>query len=209
MRKNEAQESDLMDRAFPGRRAQLKRDILRQALRCFNEHGVEATTIDMIKAQCDTSVGAIYHHFRNKEGLVAALFFVALDDQNRLLEAYLDQASTAREGIAAMVTGYVDWVVAQPECARFQYQARYGVAKGPFRDELATRNRERNKKLLAWLSDRNIKRQLSTLPAELLPSMIIGQAESYCRAWLAGRVKGSPSDYRDLLAEAAWLSISS
>jgi hypothetical protein len=45
------------------------------------------------------------------------------------------------------------------------------------------------------------------MPFELLPSLIIGQADSYCRAWLAGRVKGRPMEYREVLAQAAWRSI--
>ena len=46
------------------------------------------------------------------------------------------------------------------------------------------------------------------LPAELIPSLIIGAAESYSRAWLSAKVKKSPFEYRELLAEAAWKSIS-
>lgn len=49
--------------------------------------------------------------------------------------------------------------------------------------------------------------ELNECPAELLPSLIVGQADSYCRAWLSGRVQGSPKAYRELLAQATWRSI--
>ena len=39
----------ILENKFPGRRAALKRDILEQALYCFIELGVEATTIEAIK----------------------------------------------------------------------------------------------------------------------------------------------------------------
>lgn len=200
--------SDLLERCYPGRRAELKRTILRRALACFNEQGIEATTIEMIRAACDTSVGAIYHHFGNKEGLVAALFFAALDDQATLRERYLAQAKTAQEGVHALVHSYVDWVDSQPEWARFQFHARFAVTKGPGKDELAARNKSRNRQLLEWLAEPGRGDQLQRLPAELLPSLIIGQADSYCRAWLSGRVQNSPRTYRAMLAEAAWRSIS-
>ncbi|MHC8287426.1 TetR/AcrR family transcriptional regulator [Pseudomonas sp. XS1P51] len=202
------QTSDLLERCYPGRRAELKRDIFRKALKLFNEQGIEATTIEMIRAECETSVGAIYHHFGNKEGLVAALFFTALDDQARLRDSYLSEAGTTQEGVYALVHSYVDWVDSQPEWARFQYHARFAVTKGPFKDELATRNKARNKQLLEWLTASARGDELKGFPAELIPSLIIGQADSYCRTWLSGRVKGSPKAYRDLLAEAAWRSIS-
>ncbi|KAB0496279.1 TetR/AcrR family transcriptional regulator [Pseudomonas vancouverensis] len=199
--------ADLLERCYPGRRAELKRDIFRKALTLFNEQGIEATTIDMIRAECATSVGAIYHHFGNKEGLVAALFFTALDDQAQLRDSYLAQAETTEAGVYALVHSYVDWVDSQPEWARFQYHARFAVTKGPFKDELVTRNKARNKQLLTWLGASNRGEELGGMPNELILSLIIGQAESYCRAWLSGRVKSSPRIYRDQLASAAWRSL--
>lgn len=201
------EKSDLLERCYPGRRAELKRDIFRKALRLFNEQGIEATTIEMIRAECDTSVGAIYHHFGNKEGLVATLFFTALDDQARLRDSYLAEADTTQAGVHALVHSYVDWVDSQPEWARFQYHARFAVTKGPFKDELVTRNKARNKQLLEWLGAPARAKTLSRYPSELLLSLIIGQSDSYCRAWLSGRVKSSPKAYREMLADAAWRSI--
>lgn len=200
-------DTDLLERCYPGRRAELKRNILQQALGCFNRLGLEATTIEMIRAECETSVGAIYHHFTNKEGLVAALFFTALDDQAQLRGSYLAQAQTLEQGVQALVYSYVDWVDAQPEWARFQFHARFAVTRGPFSEELAERNRTRNRSLLEWLKARSASDALPAIPAELLPSLIIGQAESYCRAWLSGRVQGRPREYREHLAAAAWRSI--
>lgn len=200
--------ASILERRFPGRRAQLKRDILLQALRCFNAHGVEATTIDMIKAQCDTSVGAIYHHFQNKDGLVAALFLAALEDQQQLMQDYLEQATDLREGIAALVYSYVDWVEAQPDWARFQYQAYSSVSKGAYAEELSRRNSERGRQVAQWLAQHEQDAQLQDWPTELRASLIIGQSENYCRAWLSGRTSTAPTAYREILAEAAWRSVS-
>jgi AcrR family transcriptional regulator len=40
------------------------------------------TSIEMIRDKSESSVGAIYHHFKNKEG-ISCTFFAALD-QTRL-----------------------------------------------------------------------------------------------------------------------------
>lgn len=199
---------DLIERTFPGRRSDLKRSILREALACFNEVGIEATNIETIRARCDTSVGAIYHHFGSKEGLVAALFFAALEDQATLRERYLQDAHTAQAGVVALVYSYVEWVQAQPEWARFVFQSRFAVSNGPFKDELVARNKRRNHQLRDWMNAEGRKEHFSQLPAELIPSLIIGAAESYSRAWLSAKVKKSPWEYRELLAQAAWNSIS-
>lgn len=199
--------TDLLERSYPGRRAELKRDVLRAALDCFNSKGIEATTIEMIRLACDTSVGAIYHHFGNKEGLVAALFFAAMSDQASLRLRYFEGAQTTKDGVNALVFSYVDWVDSQPEWARFQFNARYAVSSGPFKEELLERNRLRNQQVQEWFSRPGVGEELAHFPSELVPSLIIGAAESYCRAWLSGRVKQSPSTHRQVLADAAWRSL--
>lgn len=198
---------ELLERHYPGRRAELKRIILEQALCCFNEQGIEATTIEMIRAACDTSIGAIYHHFGNKEGLVAALFFTALEDQAKLRAQYLEDAHTMRQAVHALVYSYVDWVDQYPEWAKFQFAARFSVARGPHQQTLVERNKTRNKQLFLQFAQLSQTQEQNDLPAELLPSLIIGPAENYSRAWLSERVIKSPKAYRQQLAATAWRSI--
>lgn len=199
--------ADLLERCYPGGRAESKREILRCALRLFNEHGIEATTIDVIRVESQTSVGSIYHHFGNKEGVIAALYMAALEDQGRLRDAYLNAVSSTQNWVYALVHSYVDWVVGQPDWARFQYQARYAVARSALADQLKEANRIRNAQVKEWFSDPAHRQDLRELPRELVPSLIIGPAESYCRAWLSGRVKQTPDVHRQLLAEAAWRAL--
>src|SRR5579862_903609 len=75
----------LLAGVFPEPRQASRRSVLRHALALFNENGVEATTIDDLRRASGQSVGTIYHHFKNKEGVVAALFFALFDDQSRAI----------------------------------------------------------------------------------------------------------------------------
>ena len=109
--------------------------------------------------------------------------------------------------MAALVYSYVDWVSAQPELARFMFQARSSVSKGPHAKELQQRNRERAKLMMAWFAAPERAGTLKAWPPELLLSLLIGPAENYCRAWLSGRVKASPMQYREMLAQAVWASV--
>ena len=72
-----------------------RQDILNAALACAVDGGVDAVSIDGVRARCGASVGSIYHHFGNKDGIVAALFFDIFHDQSRSVQAQLD-AATAR-----------------------------------------------------------------------------------------------------------------
>jgi AcrR family transcriptional regulator len=66
----------LLERLYPQRRSLLKRQILLDALACFLEYGLDATSIEMIRDKSESSVGAIYHHFKNKRVLSLHLFLL-------------------------------------------------------------------------------------------------------------------------------------
>lgn len=198
---------DLFDRIEPGARKASKRQILRSALACFDELGVDATPIDTIRERASSSIGSIYHHFGNKEGLIAALYLAALDDQIALMLPAMNKAATPKAAIAALIQAYLRWVTQQPELARFLFQVRHSVATGPRREELTERNKQRYQALLSWLKQGVKEGSIRALPSETYASLLIGQAENYCKAWLSGRVKGRPLDYAETFTEAAWRSV--
>ena len=188
-----------------------RQDILDAALACATAHGVDTISIDSLRAHCGASVGSIYHHFGNKEGVVAALFFDIFNAQSRSMQAQLDVAADAQGGVRALVTGYLDWVVAQPAQARFLFQARTPVAAGPRAPDLAQAARQRNQALHAWFAPHRDAGAVRNLPCELLPSLVMGPVQSYCRAWLAAPegtgALPAPGTFRDELAAAAWRAV--
>lgn len=201
------QDIDLFERIESGPRNAHKRLILNCALACFNELGIQATTIETIRERANSSIGSIYHHFGNKDGLVAALYLAALDDQMVATQPRIEAATSARNAIEGLVQTYLEWVTERPALARFLSQARASVAEGPFSEELAQRNKQRYGVLLEWLETGVKEGSIRALPRETYASLLIGQSENYCRAWLSGRVKTKPTDFVAVFAEAAWRSI--
>ncbi|WP_440206296.1 TetR/AcrR family transcriptional regulator [Acinetobacter oleivorans] len=198
---------ELLERLYPGRRAALKRQILLDALSCFLENGIETTSIEMIRSKSDSSVGAIYHHFKNKEGIVATLFFAALDDQAALRDEYLEGTKSLQEVLYAFIHSYVDWVYGQSEFAKFLISARFNMMQGEDQERLIQKNKLRNQKIFSEISNYAEAEFLKSIPHELLLSLVIGSTENYCRAWLSQRVKSDPKIYKDILAKAAWDSL--
>lgn len=86
-----------------GRPGNDRADVIAAAVRLFNAHGYEATTIGMIAEQLGVSKSAIYHHVRAKEELLAA----ALDHALTALEAMLAQALALPEQDAVARLEYV------------------------------------------------------------------------------------------------------
>lgn len=188
-----------------------RQDILDAALACATTHGLDALSIEHLRAHCGASVGSIYHHFGNKEGVVAALFLDIFHAQSRSVQTQLDAAQDAESGVRALVTGYLDWVVAQPAQARFLFQARSPVAAGPHALDLALAAQHRQQALRTWFEPHRQAGALLDLPCELLPSLVMGPVQSYCRAWLAAPADPgalpSPDTYREELAAAAWRAV--
>ncbi len=198
---------DLLDRALPELRQASRRSVLRHALALFNAQGIEAATIDHLRRACGQSVGTIYHHFKNKEGVVAALLLVAFDDQSQAIAERTAGLTDGRAVVEALIGAYADWITAQPECARFAFLARESVAQGPHAPELQERVAARYRPIDAVLARESAAGRILPLPEELIPSLVLGATESYARGWLVGRRQATPSSYAERLAVAAWRSI--
>ena len=197
----------LLERAFPDARQASRRSVLRHALGLFNAGGVEATTIDDLKRASGQSVGTIYHHFKNKEGVVGALFFVAFDDQSRAIAGRIEGLADGRAVVDALIQAYAEWITAQPECARFVFLARESVAQGPFAEDLHQRLLDRYRAIDEVLALEADAGRILPLAADLIPSLVLGALEFYARGWLAGRRQAAPASHAPRFATAAWRAL--
>lgn len=184
-----------------------KQEILQAAIACFNELGIEATSIDAIRARSGASVGSIYHHFGNKEGIVAHLFINGLEEYWQQLLAALQAADRAEMAVKAMVATYIQWVVQNPELARFIFQARTLVKRGEQGQRLQQNNKANYSQVMSYFRPWLASGELRQLPLELYAALIIGPAQEYCRAWLSGRAKTPPQQLIEPLADAAWRGV--
>ena len=197
----------LLERALPQAREASRRNVLRHALTLFNAHGIEATTIDDLRKASGQSVGTIYHHFKNKEGLVAALFFIALDDQSRAIAEHIAGLTDGQAAIEALIECYTAWITAQPECAQFVFLARDSVGQGAHAAELRRRLQARYQPIDELLARDVAAGLIPPLPADLVPALVLGATEFYARGWLAGRRQAAPATYAQRFATAAWRSL--
>ena len=197
----------IFEKHFPGRRAQLKKDILYHALCCFNRDGIEATTIEQIRQASDASVGAIYYHFGDKEGIIAQLYFLALQDQLQHRQEYLNAANSMESFVRATVVSYIDWVSQHKELAKFQAGSRFYVVKSQYKQQLKELNQQRNQAILALLSMLCPKDTLQQSPIHVILSMILGPVEHYVKLWLVGRVQEAPAQHQQSFADAAWRAV--
>lgn len=187
--------------------SQTKRDILNTALQCFMDKGVEQTTIADIRTASGISVGSIYHHFGNKDGIVVALFLTGMQDHSVQQESALANCDTAEDGVKTIVRCYIDWICEHPDWARFVFRYRSFVENSALAEQNEAHKRAHFKRLKHWFTPHIDNGTIQKLPFEVYHSLIIGPAQDFALRWLAGKTRGELGDYRELYAEAAWQAI--
>lgn len=86
-----------MTDARRGRPGYDRAQVLEIAVRAFNEHGYDATSMGVLAARLGLSKSAIYHHFESKEALLEA----ALDEGLGALEGVLTEPGATTGPAAA------------------------------------------------------------------------------------------------------------
>jgi len=184
-----------------------KREILSSALKCFIEKGVEHTTIADIRDISGVSVGSIYHHFGNKDGIVADLFLTGMRDHSAQQEEALEKAANVEEGVKAVVRCYINWINDNPDWARFVFRYRSLVEHGGKNQKQEEQKRAHFTRLRDWFRPYIAEGAIKKLPFEVYHALIIGPSQDFALRWLAGKTKTELISHRELYAEAAWQAI--
>jgi len=184
-----------------------KEHILAGALKCFMNKGVESTTIADIRDVSGVSVGSIYHHFNNKNGIVVALFLNGVSNHSARQEIALSEANTAKEGVKAVVKCYIDWIDENPDWARFVFRYRSLVENSQQKEQHEQQKRAHFKRLRDWFFPYIERNEIKKLPFEVYHALIIGPSQDFALRWLADKTKTELIEHRELYAEAAWQAI--
>ncbi|BAN49388.1 TetR/AcrR family transcriptional regulator [Metapseudomonas resinovorans] len=184
-----------------------KDDILQAALACFSEHGVDATTIEMIRDRSGASIGSLYHHFGNKERIIAALYLEGVSGYARLVEEGFARADNAEACIKTLVACYIDWVAAHPEWARFILHSRGRVEASEMGEQLREANRLHHGRIDDFLRPHREAGAFRQMPRDVFVSVVLGPAQDFSRHWLAGRTRSDLADCRELFMDVAWEAV--
>ncbi|MDZ8055626.1 MAG: TetR/AcrR family transcriptional regulator [Aulosira sp. ZfuVER01] len=92
--------------------------ILKAAMDLFLDKGYHATSIDDVAKKAKISKGLLYHYFKGKEDLFAAMVDVRLNDLLVVMEAAVAKETPA-EQIRHIAEGALEDVRRQPEVFRF------------------------------------------------------------------------------------------
>jgi AcrR family transcriptional regulator len=181
--------------------------ILAAALKRFIDHGVEATTVDELCHDAGCSVGSLYHHFGNKEGVAGGLFIHGIEQLNADLLRRLKRCRTAEQGVRTVVTQYCDWVTAHRDLARYLLNSRDIAFTDQTKSKLRDIHRSHIGEVFRWFAPFVRSGEMKALPVETYVPIISGPIQDYARHWLAGQVAESPATVKTVFADAAWNAV--
>jgi AcrR family transcriptional regulator len=176
--------------------------IVDAALERFATDGVLATSVADIRRAAGVSVGAVYHHFADKQALADAAWLRALTTYQDGFLTTLRGHPDPEGGVRAIVAFHLQWVQRNRGAAALLFAGR---PTGPAATaEVAERNRAFFDEVLVWWRAHAHHGALLDLDPTLINALWIGPAQEYCRHWVAGRsTRISPAVVR-ALSEAAW-----
>lgn len=186
-----------------GRRA----EILAAALAAFDERGYAVATIADVRKRSGASVGSIYHHFGDKEGIAAALYVDSLRDYQRGVGAAFAKDPGAEAGIRALVRHHLRWVERNPERARFLLERREPEVAEASQGDVESLNEVTFALVREWLVRQIDAGLVRSLRLQLFYVIVLGPSQEFARNWLRAPGRGSIRGAERVLAEAAWNAV--
>lgn len=181
-----------------------QRAILDAALACFTEMGFLNTTMGDIRRRSGASNGSIYHHFKSKEELAAAVYLQGILDYQTGLKAEFLNSMDARTGIRTLVRYHLEWVRNRPEYARFLFRMRHADFMELAEERIAAANREFFAPLQKYFRRQAAAGVLRPMPDKLYLAVALSPTHEFARRYLlAGKVPDLTRVMEEL-AESAW-----
>jgi AcrR family transcriptional regulator len=180
--------------------------VLAAALDCFDQLGIEHTTIQHIQQAARCSVGSIYHHFGSKEGIAEELFIDGIGRFNQGMLRRLRRCRDAEESVRAVVRYYCDWSTRERALASYLHSRDIDFSEHA-RARLKDMHRVYLAEIFAWFAPFVARGEMRILPRDTYVPLISGPIQEYVRRWLSGHSERPPRAVRELFADAAWNAV--
>ncbi|MDN5914898.1 MAG: TetR/AcrR family transcriptional regulator [Pseudonocardia sp.] len=177
------------------------------ALRLLAVHGYAGVSMEDIRRDAEVSNGSLYHHFRTRADLVARLLVEAMTEvQDRALQ-HVDAPDDAEAVVRGVVRAQLEWVEHHPDRARLVYGELPDEVLLAAEPHFSSRNRAYVTAMRGWLEQQMARETLIRRPFGVAHALWAGPTQEFCRHWLHGRSRLSPSDVTDDLAAGAWAAL--
>lgn len=183
--------------------------ILAAALKLFVEPGYFNTNIPDLSRESHCSIGSIYHTFKNKEEIAAALYAEGIRAFREALTNALPQKCDEKGTLINVVKAFMLFSEVNHQLSKYIWLCRHHEflderVQSPTRVGFDKLGRTLTKSIRSGVK----KGLLRELPAPILWSILFGTPLAYIRDWLDGYNPEPPSKVADEIADACWRALS-
>jgi AcrR family transcriptional regulator len=177
-----------------------RRALLDAARARFEADGALSATLDEVRRDAGVSVGALYHHFADKQALATALYVDALARYQEGFLTVLREHAGPEEGVRAIVAFHLRW------CGEHRSDTHFLLAGRSLADDAVVRDSGRAffAEVRAWWAPHAHYGAVRDVDFDLINALWLGPSQEYVRHWIAGRAKRVPAAVAATLADAAW-----
>lgn len=187
--------------------ASTKARVLDAAARVFLQHGLEGSSMDLVRQEAAVSNGSLYHHFPTKALLADALYAHLLRGFHAALLESVSPRAAAQTGVKAMVRLYIDWVVQNPDSARLLQRLRRSGVLAVGATETDQANAEAFGALRSWVDRKVEAGEMRPLPFPVWIAVVFSPAMALTQHWVAQPEPAVPAKVRTALEHAAWMAV--
>lgn len=189
------------------RSSERRNEILAATLALVGEQGVQNVTIAQICQLSGASVGSVYHHFGDREGVLYGLYQESFAICFEQLREAVVRSKNAQAGIEALVCTYLQWVATNPERASFIYEASQGTLLRRYANEIQAFKGAFYTSVFAWMQPFIAAGELIELPPWAYDAIIMGPAHEFARRWLGGLREMPMAEAEGVIAAAIWRAV--
>jgi AcrR family transcriptional regulator len=182
----------------------LQTKVLNSALRLFVEQGFHKTSIPDLVADSGVSIGSIYKHFGDKEGVAKILMMRLFDELTQQQEAIIAQYALSRDQYRALVEWMFGFALEFPDVMAFLLYARHQDFLPDTRSACSAKPFMVLRDVVArGIAQNEIKQQ----DALIMAAVAFGPVLRILQLYLDGVLPKPLADYRDELIQTSWQAI--
>ena len=184
-----------------------RQTLIDSAVSLFLEQGFDAVSMEQVRLKAGVSNGSLYHHFPTKGHLVRCAYLSALKDYQGHMVAAIDAATSAADGVRALVTRHIAWVLGAPRKALVLDRLRSFTAIEGTQPDWEAENAEPFSHLKSWIALQVARGDMQKLPFKVWMALVLGPSMQLTSLWASQARPTVEPRVRDALADAAWWAV--
>ncbi len=182
-----------------------RQQVLETTLDLFSRDGFFNTSVHDIARESGVSVGSIYHHFKDKQGVAMALYNSLLERMNEQLMQIHRSSGTAHGRCYAVIRLLFEMTEQEPQVMEFMLHSRH---REFLSDQLPVCSAAPFKLMREMVAEGVRNGEIRALDPMVASSSVYGGALRMVTSRLDGLIRDNLMNYLDDVWACAWRSVS-